>query len=84
MAKLPTSDYMVLEPIFRKVARTINSSKTKEQYKAAKRYACYYLNYIEHQIFEGKRERSLIKETLVKYYSQEINRLIKLHPLFKL
>ena len=84
MANLPTSDYMVLEPIFQKVARTINSSKSKEQYKAAKRYACYYLNYLEHQVFEGKRERRLIKEILIKYYVQEINRLIKLHPLFNL
>ena len=84
MANLPTSDYMVLEPIFQKVVRTINSSKTKEQYRAAKRYACNYLNYLEYQVFEGKRERSLIKEILIKYYGQEINRLIKLHPLFKL
>ena len=83
MAKLPTSDYMVLEPIFQKVVRTINSSKTKDQYRSAKRYASNYLNYIEHQIFTDKQTQRLISQVLVKYYGQEISRLIKLHPQFK-
>ena len=67
--------YSVLQPMFEKVVRTIQSCKTAEQYYASERYIDNFLNYIETETHIGIYPLGYSRVVLVSYYGAELRNI---------
>ncbi len=83
MAKHPASTYSIIQPIFEKAVRCINSSQTLDQLEVGKRYACNFLSFIEDQARLGEVPVGHSRAVLSSFYGQAIRESLFKHPLFK-
>ena len=83
MVKYPASSYSIIQPIFEKTVRCINSSQTLDQLEVSKRYACNFLCFIEDQARLGEVPVGHSRIILSTYYGQAIWEALFKHPLFK-
>ena len=83
MAKRQTSTYSIIQPIFEKAVRCINSSQTLEQLEASQQYACNFLSLIQEQARLGEMPLGHSRFILSTFYGQAIREALIKHPLFK-
>ena len=67
--------YSVLQPMFEKVVRTIQSCKTADQYYASERYIGNFLSYIETEIHLGIYPLGYSRMILASYYGAELRNI---------
>ena len=67
--------YSVLQPMFDKVVRTIQSCRTADQYYACERYIGNFLNYIEMELHLGIYPTGYSRTILASYYGAELRNI---------
>jgi hypothetical protein len=67
--------YSVLQPMFEKVVRTIQSCRTAEQYYASERYIDNFLSYIETEPHLGIYPLGHSRMILAYYYGAELRNI---------
>jgi len=67
--------YSVLQPMFEKVVKTIQSCKTADQYYASERYIDNFLNYIETETHLGIYPLGHSRMILASYYGAELRNI---------
>ena len=67
--------YSVLQPMFEKVVRTIQSCQTAEQYYASERYIDNFLSYIETEPHLGIYPLGHSRMVLASYYGAELKNI---------
>jgi len=83
MVKRQSSTYSIIQPIFEKAVRCINSSQTLEQLEASQQYACNFLSLIQDQARLGEMPLGHSRFILSTFYGQAIKEALIKHPLFK-
>ena len=83
MVERQYSTYSIIQPIFEKAVRCINSSQTLEQLESSQRYACNFLNFIEDRSKLGEMPLGHSRTVLSSFYGQAIREALIKHPLFK-
>ena len=73
--------YSVLQPMFEKVVRTIQSCQTAEQYYASERYIDNFLTYIETEPHLGIYPLGHSRMILASYYGAELRNILVNHSL---
>ncbi len=67
--------YSVLQPMFEKVVRTIQSCQTADQYYASERYIDNFLSYIETEPHLGIYPLGHSRMILASYYGAELRNI---------
>jgi polygalacturonase len=67
--------YSVLQPMFEKVVRTIQSCKTADQYYASERYMVNFLNYTNDTVSAEILPGGYTRMILASYYGAELRNI---------
>ena len=73
--------YSVLQPMFEKVVKTIQSCTTADQYYASERYIDNFLSYIETESHLGIFPTGYSRTILSAYYGAELRNIFINHSL---